>query len=65
MNQGLILRAQWVSEQFRSMGRVYAQELGVWLIGSVQSVTLMANARRDPGVVDRQISQSKAWIQAF
>jgi hypothetical protein len=47
------------------MGRVDAQELGVWLIGSVQGVTLMANALRDPGVVDRQISQLKAWIQAF
>jgi TetR/AcrR family transcriptional repressor of nem operon len=65
VNQGLILRAQWVSEQFRSMGRVDAQELGVWLIGSVQGVTLMANALRDPGVVDRQINQLKAWIQAF
>ena len=65
VNQGIILRAQWVSEQFRSMGRVDAQELGVWLIGSVQGVTLMANALRDPGVVDRQISQLKAWIQAF
>jgi len=65
VNQGLILRAQWVSEQFRDMGRVDAQELGVWLIGSVQGVILMANALRDPGVVDRQISQLKAWIQAF
>ena len=65
VNQGLILRAQWVCEQFRSMGRVDAQELGVWLIGSVQGVILMANALRDPGVVDRQISQLKAWIQAF
>jgi TetR/AcrR family transcriptional repressor of nem operon len=65
VNQGLILRAQWVSEQFREMGRVDAQELGVWLIGSVQGVILMANALRDPGVVDRQVSQLKAWIQAF
>jgi len=65
VNQGLILRAEWVSEQFRSMGRIDAQELGVWLVGSVQGVALMANALRDPGVVERQISQLKAWIQAF
>jgi hypothetical protein len=65
VNQRLILRAQWVSEQFRSIGRVDAQELGVWLIGSVQGVRLMANALRDAGVVDRQIGQLKAWIRAF
>jgi hypothetical protein len=47
------------------MRRVDAQEPGVWLIGSVQGVILMASALRDPGVVDRQISQLKAWIQAF
>ena len=43
-NEGLILRAQWVSEQFRAMGRWDAQDLGVWMIASVQGVILMANA---------------------
>ncbi|HUU73971.1 MAG TPA: TetR/AcrR family transcriptional regulator [Burkholderiales bacterium] len=65
VNQGLILRAQWVSDQFREMGRTDAQELGVWLTGSVQGVILMANALDDPEVIERQISQLKAWVQAF
>lgn len=65
VNQGLILRAQWASEQFREMGRSDAQELGVWLVGSIQGVILMANAFGDAAVIDRQIAQLQAWIQAF
>lgn len=61
----LIARAQWVAEQFREMGRRDADELGVWLTGSVQGVILMANALDDPGVISRQIRQMKAWIRAF
>lgn len=65
VNQQLIARAQWVSNQFREMGRTDAQELGVWLIGSVQGVILMANALSDPAVIERQIGQLKAWVQRF
>jgi TetR/AcrR family transcriptional repressor of nem operon len=65
VNQGLIARAQWVSNQFRAMGRDDAQELGVWLVGSVQGVILMAHALNDPGVIERQIGQLKAWVQGF
>ena len=65
VNKGLILRAQWVSEQFRAMGRPDAQDLGVWLIACVQGVILMANAMADPSVIERQVGQLKAWIEAF
>jgi hypothetical protein len=47
------------------MGRNDAQELGVWLIGSVQGVILMANALKDPSVISRQIQQLKAWVGAL
>lgn len=65
VNQQLIERAHWASDQFREMGRIDAQELGVWLIGSVQGVILMANALDDPAVIERQIGQLKAWLQKF
>jgi TetR/AcrR family transcriptional regulator, transcriptional repressor for nem operon len=65
VNQGLIARAEWVSSQFREMGRSDAQELGIWMIGSVQGVILMANALDDPSVIERQIGQLKAWVQSF
>ncbi|MEX0960180.1 MAG: TetR/AcrR family transcriptional regulator [Burkholderiales bacterium] len=62
VNQALILRAEWAAEQFRLMGRSDAQELGVWLIASVQGVILMANALKDAGVIARQVLQLKTWI---
>ncbi len=65
VNRQLIARAQWASNQFREIGRADAQELGVWLIGSVQGVILMANAFDDPAVIERQIGQLKAWVQKF
>ncbi|UCH46668.1 MAG: TetR/AcrR family transcriptional regulator [Betaproteobacteria bacterium] len=64
-SEGLILRAQWASEQFRALSRSDAQDLGVWLIASIQGVILMANAMADPGVIERQLGQLKAWIDAF
>ena len=65
VNEGLVLRAGWASRQFRDMGRSDAEELGVWLIGSIQGAILMANALDDPDVIERQASQLKAWIEAF
>ena len=65
VNQGLILRAQWASEQFRDLGRSDAQELGIWLVGSIQGVILMANALGDAAIIDRQVAQLEAWIQAL
>jgi TetR/AcrR family transcriptional repressor of nem operon len=65
VNQGLLRRAAWAAEQFRAMGRSDADELGIWLIGSVQGVILMANAMADAGVIERQIGQLKAWIEMF
>jgi AcrR family transcriptional regulator len=65
VNRQLVARAQWASAQFREMGRTDAQELGVWLTGSVQGVILMANALNDPAVIERQIGQLKAWVQKF
>ena len=65
VNRGLIERVQWIAGQFREMGRDDAHELGVWLIGSVQGVILMANAFDDPDVIERQLSQLKAWVESF
>jgi AcrR family transcriptional regulator len=65
VNQGLIARARWAASQFREMGRADAQEIGVWLTGAVQGAILMANALDDPAVIERQIGQLKAWVQAF
>ena len=65
VNQALILRAQWASEQFRLMGRRDAQDLGVSLIASIQGVILMANALKDPEVIVRQVNQLKTWLSTF
>jgi AcrR family transcriptional regulator len=62
VNQALILRAQWAAEQFRGMGRKDAQELGVWLIATVQGIILMASALKDPGVIVRNIEQLKSNV---
>lgn len=65
VNQGLVMRAEWASRQFRDLGRNDAEELGVWLTASIQGAILMANALADPDVIRRQMRQLKAWIEAF
>lgn len=65
ISQALILRAQWASEQFRLMGQRDSQDLGVSLIASVQGIILMANALKDPEVIERQVGQLKSWLATF
>lgn len=65
INEALVLRVRWASEQFKLMGRSDARELGECLIASVQGVILMANALKDPSLITRQVAQLKVWLSGF
>jgi TetR/AcrR family transcriptional repressor of nem operon len=62
VNHALIVRAEWVAEQFRLIGRADAQELGVALVAAVQGVILMANAMHDPQVLEQQVARIRQWV---
>ena len=61
-----LLRRQvdWVTEQFRQLGKDNADTLGVSLVANMQGALLLANALNDASVVAQQIKQLKVWITA-
>ena len=55
----------WVRKQFRELGRADADDLGLQMIATLQGVSLLCNALRDPVIVDRQIKRLRAWLEAL
>jgi TetR/AcrR family transcriptional repressor of nem operon len=61
-NSLLATQLEWVTEQFRRMGRNDAENLGVQLMTSLQGMSVLANALADPTVVDREVARLRAWL---
>lgn len=52
----------WVTEQFRLMGKEDASDLGLQFIATVQGTSLLASTFCDPGIVERQMNLlKKTW----
>ncbi|GMQ87297.1 MAG: TetR/AcrR family transcriptional regulator [Gammaproteobacteria bacterium] len=55
----------WARQQFQAMDKPDADELALQLISTLQGMSLVANATRDPGVVDKVISRTRSWLQSL
>jgi AcrR family transcriptional regulator len=52
----------WVTEQFRFLGKEDAADLGLQFIATVQGTSLLASTFCDPGIVERQMNVlKKTW----
>ncbi len=61
---GLVkLQQKWIAEQFRQMGRKDADALGLQLITSLHGTAVVANALKDPQVIDSEINRLKSWLK--
>lgn len=60
----LKFQLQWVTEQFRLMGKNEANEWGQQMIVSMSGTSLLANALNDAHVVEVQIKRLKDWVEA-
>jgi AcrR family transcriptional regulator len=60
----LAFSIDWAEQQFRMLGRDDARDLTVNLIGSYQGIALVANALRDPKLLNRQGRRLSAWIDS-
>ncbi|TKK88139.1 TetR/AcrR family transcriptional regulator [Herbidospora galbida] len=52
----------WVERQFRELGRPDPDGLAVTLVGAYQGMSLLANALRDPGIMEREGARLLTWI---
>lgn len=55
----------WVEGQFRELGQPEPEGLALTLVGAYQGMSLLANALRDPGVMDREGARLTAWIDSL
>ncbi len=60
-----LLRAQldWVTEQFRLMGKEDAAGLGLQFIATVQGISVLASTFNDPDIVTRQMDVLKKSLK--
>lgn len=61
---GLIkIQLKWVTGQFRELGKQNPEDLGLRWLSSIHGTVLMANALKDPKVIDCEITRLKSWLK--
>jgi hypothetical protein len=55
----------WVERQFRELGQPEPDGLALTLVGAYQGMSLLANALRDPGVMEREGTRLLAWLDSL
>ncbi len=59
------LLLMWVERQFRELGLPGPDGLALTLVGGYQGMSLLANALRDPGVMEREGARLLAWLDSL
>lgn len=54
--------ADWLTGEFRRLGRRDAPELAMTMLAAVQGAAVLASTLRDPGIMTAQISRLERWI---
>lgn len=55
----------WVERQFRELGQPDSDGLALTLVGAYQGMSLLANALRDPSVMDRECARLLTWLDSM
>lgn len=55
----------WISDQFKQMGREDAQTLGMQFIGGLQGAILIAHALKDPAIIAAEMDRLQAWLDSL
>ncbi|MEV5414497.1 TetR/AcrR family transcriptional regulator [Thermopolyspora sp. NPDC052614] len=59
------LLLDWVEQQFRELGQPEPDGLALTLVAAYQGMSLLANALRDPRVMDREGARLLAWLDSL
>ncbi|TDD49317.1 TetR/AcrR family transcriptional regulator [Nonomuraea terrae] len=55
----------WVERQFRELGQPDPEGLALTLVGAYQGMSLLTNALRDPGIMQREGDRLLAWLDSL
>jgi TetR/AcrR family transcriptional regulator, transcriptional repressor for nem operon len=56
------IQVKWATEQFKQIGRKDAPDLAVQLVATLQGISLLANAMKNPDMLGRQVTRLHNWI---
>lgn len=59
------LLLDWVERQFRDLGLPEPDGLALTMVGAYQGMSLLANALRDPGIMERQGASLIGWLNSL
>jgi len=54
---------EWITRQFKEMGQKQADQYGLQLTAALQGCGVVANALKDPKIVEKEIARLRAWIK--
>ena len=54
---------KWITRQFKEMGLKQADQFGLQLMSALQGCGVVANALKDPKIIEWEITRLKAWIK--
>jgi len=54
---------KWITRQFKEMGQEPADKFGLQLMTAIQGCGVVANALKDPKVVEVEMARLKSWIK--
>jgi AcrR family transcriptional regulator len=53
---------KWITRQFKEMGQEPADQIGLQLMTAIQGCGVVANALKDPKIVEMEMARLKSWI---
>ncbi len=53
---------KWITCQFEEMGQKQADQFGLQLMSALQGCAVVANALKDPKVIELEMARLKSWI---
>jgi TetR/AcrR family transcriptional repressor of nem operon len=53
----------WITRQFEEMGQKQADQFGLQLMSALQGCGVVANALKDPKIIELEMARLKTWIK--
>lgn len=56
---------KWITRQFEEMGQKQADQYGLQLMSALQGSGVVANALKDPKIIEWEVERLRTWIKAM
>ena len=54
---------QWITDQFRQIGREDAEPLAIQMVATEQGICIVGNALNDANIIEVELERLKSWIR--